>query len=315
MNAPDFWQHGGVASVLLAPFGRLYAAVTARRMARPGWRAPVPVICCGNAVAGGSGKTTLALDLGARLLARGVPFAFLTRGYGGRLRGASPVTAGSTARDVGDEALLLARLAPCFVGADRAATARLAVAAGARALVLDDGLQNPTLQKTLSLLVIDGAAGFGNRRVIPAGPLREPVAAAAGRCQAAVLIGPDRTGALAALPPGLPVLRCDLRSQDAPVGARVFAFAGIGRPEKFFAGLERAGALVVGRRAFADHHVFTDAELRALTADAARLDALLATTPKDAVRLPPWVPARAVGVALVWEAPAEIEALLAGLFA
>ena len=314
MNAPDFWQHGGVASVLLAPFGRLYAAVTARRMAGPGWRAPVPVICCGNAVAGGSGKTTLALDLGARLLARGVPLAFLTRGYGGRVRGASPVTVGSTARDVGDEALLLARLAPCFVGADRAATARLAVAAGARALVLDDGLQNPTLQKTLSLLVIDGAAGFGNRRMIPAGPLREPVAAAAGRCQAAVLIGPDRTGALAALPPGLPVLRCDLRSEDAPVGARVFAFAGIGRPEKFFAGLERAGALVVGQRAFADHHVFTDAELRALTADAARLDALLATTPKDAVRLPPWVPARSVGVALVWEAPAEIEALLAGLF-
>ena len=166
---------------MLAPAAAVVAAITARRVARPGWRAPVPVICCGNATAGGAGKTTLALDLGARLAQRRV--AFLTRGHGGRARGVHLV---DPSRDgaalVGDEALLLAEARPTWVAADRAAGARAAVAAGAGVLVMDDGLQNPTLAKDLSFLVIDGGTGFGNGRVMPAGPLREPVATAAVRC-------------------------------------------------------------------------------------------------------------------------------------
>jgi len=313
MRAPDFWRRDGLPARLLAPAGAAYAAVTARRMARPGWRAPVPVICCGNATAGGAGKTTLALEVQARLAARRV--AFLTRGHGGRVTGVHRVDA---ARDdaalVGDEALLLAARAPTFVAADRAAGARAAVAAGAGVLVMDDGLQNPGLAKDLSLLVVDGASGFGNGRVMPAGPLREPVGAAAARAAAAVLIGEDVSGARIALPPALPVLCARLVQEVGDlVGRRVFAFAGIGLPDRFFAGLREAGLVLAETQAFADHHPYTPDEVSRLLARADRLQALAVTTPKDAVRLPPGLArrVRAVGVHLLWEDPAALDALLA----
>jgi tetraacyldisaccharide 4'-kinase len=316
MRAPEFWRHDGFLPGLLAPAAAVYAAVTARRVARPGWRAPVPVICCGNATAGGAGKTTLALELGARLAGRHV--AFLTRGHGGRVRGVHRVDpARDDAATVGDEALLLAQCAPTWVAADRAAGARAALADGAGVLVMDDGLQNPGLAKDLSILVVDGGAGFGNGRVIPSGPLREPVAAAAARCAAAVLIGEDRSGALAALPPGLAVLRADLEQQDTAglAGRRVLAFAGIGIPEKFFAGLRAAGVAVVETASFADHHPYAPAEIERLLARAGAADALAVTTPKDAVRLPPELRARVrvAGVRLVWRDPAALDALLAGV--
>jgi tetraacyldisaccharide 4'-kinase len=316
VRAPSFWQRDGFFPALLSPLAYAYAAATAARMARPGWRAAVPVICCGNATAGGSGKTTLALDLGARLGARGLAVAFLTRGYGGHVTGALEVQPGQhTWRQVGDEALLLAAVAPTFVAADRAAGARAATTAGAQVLVMDDGLQNSSLAKDFSFLVIDGADGFGNGRVIPAGPLREPVAAAAARCHAAVLIGEDCTGAAAALPPALPVLRAHLQAGPEAfdcAGQPMLAFAGIGRPEKFFGTLEAAGVRVARRLSFADHHGYSAAELSRVLAEAERLRAIPVTTPKDAVRLPPAVreKVRVVGVRLVWADPPALEALL-----
>jgi tetraacyldisaccharide 4'-kinase len=317
MRAPEFWSGGGgIAPILLSPFAAAYAAATARRVARPGWQAPVPVVCCGNATAGGAGKTTVALDIGQRLMTRGIGVHFLIRGYGGRLKGplrVDPERHDSTA--VGDEALLLAARAPTWIGADRAASARLAVQAGAQALVLDDGLQNPTLAKDLSLLVVDGGYGFGNGRVIPAGPLREPVAAAARRCQAAVLIGEDESGVLPQLPPGLPVLRARLApgpEAAALAGQPVFAFCGIASPRKFFATLAEAGAVIAGRAAFADHYPYDEAEIRDLLAEAERLRAIPVTTRKDAVRIPPTLRGRitVVTVGLSWEDPAAIETLL-----
>ncbi len=313
MRPPRFWQHDGLMARLLAPLSRPVADFTARRMGQPGWRPPIPVVCCGNAGVGGAGKTTLALDLGARLTRRGARVAFLTRGYGGRMQKAARVTLGHEARDVGDEALLLAAVAPTFVGADRAASARAAVEAGATVLVMDDGLQNPGLVKDLSFLVVDGAVGFGNGRVLPAGPLREPVAACAARCHAAIVIGAEHPGIGAALPAALPVLRAALRP-EAPglAGCRMLAFAGIGRPSKFFATLVEAGAEIAWQRAFPDHHVFHPAELRRLHRRAAKLGAVLVTTPKDAVRLPPeWREAvRVVGVSLAWSDDLQIETLL-----
>ncbi len=310
MRAPEFWQRGGLWPCLLAPAASVYAAVTAQRVAQPGWRAPVPVICCGNATAGGAGKTTLALDLGARLAGRRV--GFLTRGHGGRVRGVHRVDPSrDTAALVGDEALLLAACAPTWVAADRAAGARAAVAAGAGVLVMDDGLQNPGLARDFSFLVIDGGTGFGNGRVIPAGPLREPVDAAAARCAAAVLIGADCSGAVAALPPGLPVLRARLEQQGMAdlAGRRVFAFAGIGIPDKFFAGLRAAGAELVGTASFPDHHPYTEAEITRVLACAAAAGGLPVTTPKDEVRLSPGQRARVrvAGVRLVWDDPAAFD--------
>jgi tetraacyldisaccharide 4'-kinase len=313
-RSPKFWQRDGLLPLMLSPFGAAAAAVTARRVARPGWHAPVPVICCGNITVGGTGKTTLALDLGSRLTARGLAVHFLLRGYGGTARGPHPVAAGDDVGAVGDEALLLAAVAPTWTGADRAASARAAVAAGAQVLVLDDGLQNPGLHKDLSLLVVDGAVGFGNGRVLPAGPLREPVAAGAARCQAAVLIGADATGAAAGLP--CPILRAALRPGPeiaAYVHRRVLAFAGIGRPDKFFTMLSEAGVAVAHAMPFPDHHRYSAADLRRVSEIAARLEARAVTTPKDAVRLTAADRDRVgvVGVSLGWDDPAALDALLA----
>jgi tetraacyldisaccharide 4'-kinase len=318
MRAPEFWSGGGggLAPILLSPFSALYAAATARRMAQPGWQAPIPVICCGNATAGGAGKTTVALDIGRRLGNRGIGAHFLLRGYGGRIKGPARVdTAQHDSTAVGDEALLLAAERPTWVAADRAAGARAAIAAGAQAIVMDDGLQNPTLEKDLSLLVIDGSSGFGNGRVIPAGPLREPVAAAAARCNVAILIGEDETNALAQLPPGLPVLRASLKpgpEAELLAGQPIFAFCGIANPRKFFATLQEAGAFLAGRQSYADHYPFDEGDLRDLLAEADRLRATPVTTRKDFVRIPPAFRNRVtvVTVQLEWEEPAAIEGLL-----
>jgi tetraacyldisaccharide 4'-kinase len=317
LQPPGFWQRDGsrLAPALLAPFAALTAAATARRVARPGWRAPVPVLCCGNVTLGGSGKTTLALDLLRRLAVRGAAPHALLRGYGGTARGTHRVTPGDDAAETGDEALLLAAVAPTWIGADRSAAARAAVAAGAGVLVMDDGLQNPTLCKDVSLLVIDGGFGFGNGRVLPAGPLRESIAAGAARCRAAVLIGTDETDAAAALPPDLPVLRARLvpgPAMRALHGRRLLAFAGIGRPVKFFATLREAGADVADAVAFPDHHRFSARELDALMARARSRDAVPVTTAKDFVRLPETLRETVLvaDVTLDWEANSDIEAVL-----
>ncbi len=275
----------------------------------------MPVICCGNVTVGGAGKTTLVLDLAGRLHARGVAAHILLRGYGGTVRGPYCVAPGDPASVVGDEALLLAKVAPTWVGADRAASARAAVADGAQVLLLDDGLQNPTLIKDLSLLVVDGGSGFGNGHVLPAGPLREWIASGAARCQAAVLIGADERGALAKLPAGLPVLHARLeqgREVEDLVGRPVLAFAGLARPDKFFDGLQRAGVTIAERRSFPDHHRYTVREIQRVLETARQLQATPVTTPKDAVRLPATLSAeiRVVGVRLVWDDDAAITRLL-----
>jgi tetraacyldisaccharide 4'-kinase len=205
--------------------------------------------------------------------------------------------------------MLLAACAPTFVGPDRARMARMAIESGAQCLVMDDGLQNPTLQKQ-SLLVIDGEVGVGNGRVIPAGPLREPLAAAAARCRAAIVIGADVHGVSDHL--GIPVLRARLESTDEVAGLRLFAFAGIGRPEKFFASLRAAGAEVVATRGFGDHHRYRSGDIASVLKAASKLGADAVTTPKDAVRLTAEQRGRlrVVGVRLVWDDPDAVERLL-----
>ena len=314
LHAPRFWTEDGPLPVLLSPFAAISARLTAARVARPGFAAPVPVICCGNVTLGGTGKTTLVLDLAERLLAVGTRVHVLARGYGGKLRGPLRVLPSHGAAEVGDEACLLAETVPTWIGADRAATARLALAAGASVLVMDDGLQNPTLKKSLSFIVIDGGAGFGNLHVFPAGPLREPIASAAARASAAVLIGPDRHSAQALLPPTLPILTARLVPVAANLaGRRVLAFAAIGRPEKFFETLEETGAKLVARHSFPDHHPYRDAELSRLLAEADRHDALPVTTAKDRVRLPPSLRDRVavLSVTLAWDDPTALSQQLA----
>ena len=295
MRAPAFW---GVAPPTLAaralqPFGAAYGAMTLKRMARGGAAVSAPVICVGNFVAGGAGKTPVALALGERLVKMGKRVAFLSRGYGGAKR-ADPLLVDPSmhdARTVGDEPLLLARVAPCFVGPDRVASARLAIAEGANALVMDDGLQNPSLAKTLRIAVVDASGGFGNGLCVPAGPLRAPVAGQRAFVDAVVLIEAEGAGkadlsAIAGLPIYVARLEPDAVAASALIGRPVLAFAGIGVPDKFFATLHGIGAQVAATRAFADHHPYSPGEIEAILRESRMARLTPVTTEKDAMRIP-----------------------------
>jgi tetraacyldisaccharide 4'-kinase len=319
MRAPDFWQAPpGLAAGLLLPLaGAWQAAARLRRAAARPYRAPVPVVCVGNLVAGGAGKTPVALALAGLLAARGVAVHVVSRGYGGR--GAGPLLVDPARHDaamVGDEALLIAAATRCWVARDRGAGVRAAVAGGAAAVVLDDGFQNPLVAKDLSLLVVDAEYGFGNGRVIPAGPLRETAASGLARADAVVLLGDG------AVPEAVSARDCPvLRACLAPVagerlaGVRVIAFAGIGRPEKFFTGLRALGVEIVAAHPFPDHHPFAERELLALRREAGRAGARLVTTAKDRARLPPaWRGAiEVLEVAVRWQEPAAVTRLLSGI--
>jgi len=312
MKAPRFWTQRGLAAQALRPFSLVTRIATAHRVRRAGVALGIKTICVGNAGVGGAGKTMVVLDILTRLKPN--PYA-LTRGYGGSLSGPILVDRGRhEAADVGDEAMLLAARAPTVVAHDRAAGARLALAEGASAIVMDDGLQNPTVRKTLSLLVIDGGYGFGNGLLLPAGPLREPVMAAAARCHAAVLIGADETGALSQLPAGLPIHRAELQPQCAESLARrpVIAFAGIGRPEKFFRSVLALGAELVDTHSYPDHHVYSARDITALLGQTSSTGAKLVTTAKDYVKLPPSLRAACLVVQarITWEDEAAWENLL-----
>lgn len=316
MRAPDFWRRESLAGRLLSPLGAVYGWMVARRLreANP-YRPMVPVICVGNIVAGGAGKTPVCLALAAALRARGRQPHFLTRGYGGTEAGprlVDPVR--HSAARVGDEALLLAETAPAWVARWRPDGAQAAVQMGCDILVMDDGFQNPTMAKDLSLVVVDGGYGFGNGRIIPAGPCREPVAAALARADAVVLIGEDTAGVAAGLG-GIPLLRARLvpgAEAQALRGRRVMAFAGIGRPAKFFATVRECGAEIAASRSFADHHPYDRAEIAALAAEAEKTGALLVTTAKDAVRVPSDQRGllTVLTVSLEWETPQALDSLL-----
>lgn len=326
MRAPGFWWRSAPSTLarLLQPLGALYGAITLKRMRQPGTQAGIPVICVGNFVAGGAGKTPATLALAARLAAMGeTPFA-VTRGYGGQLAGpvrVDPALHG--AADVGDEPLLLAARLPTIVARERPAGAALARGAGASLVLMDDGLQNSSLHRDLRLAVVDGGVGVGNGLCLPAGPLRAPLAGQFVQVDALIVIGEGAAGdqvATQALSLGKQVLRAkispplDIRAELA--GLPVLAASGIGRPEKFAATLRDAGAQVIGERAYGDHHAYTTRDVAALITEARAKACRLAVTEKDMVKLAPLWPAAerslliCVPVTLVFEDAQALDALL-----
>ena len=288
MRPPDFWTRTDAAarltSAILAPLGWIYGASVAvrARRARP-FRSRAKVICVGNLTVGGTGKTPITLEIARLLLGRGNRVVFLTRGYGGRVPGPRFVAASDSCSDVGDEPLLLAAVAPVIVAHDRAAGARLADEQGFDVIVMDDGHQNFSLAKDLSLVVI--GSDLVNNRMLPAGPLREPVAQGLRRADAVILHGDGPPPAHLSLP--LVESRLVPLGDTPWSGKRVMPFAGIANPERFFSLLADLGANVVEVRTFADHHPYSQAEIAQLKSRALAENALLVTTEKDFVRLSP----------------------------
>ncbi|MEG3619010.1 tetraacyldisaccharide 4'-kinase [Magnetovibrio sp. PR-2] len=324
MRGFDFWDRksNGLLPSLLRPIGCAVAGIAAlrQRTAKP-WKAPVPVICVGNIVVGGAGKTPVALDLIERLKARGQNVHVVSRGYGGSLVGPERVDLNvHTAKEVGDEPLLLAQKSPTWVSRERRLGIEAAVEQGASLIIMDDGYQNPSVVKDLSLVVTDGGYGFGNGRVMPAGPLREPVEKGLSRADAVILLGADEADVWGRVQRHGYKSLSVIRAQFKPVGdfeslrdKKVFAFAGIGRPEKFYSTLKDIGCNVVETRSFDDHHPYREAEIVSILSDA--VDMTVVTTAKDHVRLTPAHQKRikTVNVELDWKDASEIDGLLDNL--
>lgn len=325
MRPPAFWDtdaprsSGALTRALISPLGWIYAAMTARRIANtvPA-KAPAPVICVGNITLGGTGKTPVAIALLEAAGRLGRKPAALSRGWKGKLPTPARVEPDvHTSSDVGDEPLLLARAAPAFIDPGRVDGARMAFESGADLIVMDDGHQNPKLEKTLSIVVVDAVSGWGANKVFPAGPLREPVKTGLARADAVIVMMPNaefqpdyRKLQLEALE--IPVLTAWLEpSAPAPAGP-LLAFAGIGRPQKFFDALKAAGGELADAVSFPDHHAFSKSELDRLKDLADSHGATLITTEKDHVRLPRDLPykVQAWPVRATFAEPARADGLI-----
>jgi tetraacyldisaccharide 4'-kinase len=284
MKTPKFWEDDNIKAKLLSPLSFFYKKATENRVAQPGYKSTLPVICVGNITAGGAGKTPVAIALGKLLKNMGKQPNYVTKGHG-RESAESLKVEGQAASIVGDEPLLLAKIAPTYVATSRVDGAKLAEVNKADAIILDDGFQDPSLEKNLSFLVIDGAYGLGNNKVIPAGPLREPFEEAVKRADAVIIIGEQKK----TLPQlGKPVLKASLKIEVPELLKEedIVAFCGIGIPQKFYDSLKVAGLNLVGEVSYPDHHPYTEQDFKDVFARATEKQAMVVTTEKDYVKVP-----------------------------
>ena len=292
-SPPFWWRAPSWQAAALAPAAAAYGAVARRNLINgKRFELDIPVLCVGNFIAGGGGKTPTAIALAKAAQATGYHPGFVTRGYGRKARTAMRVDpAVHAVVDVGDEPLLLAAVAPTAVAADRTRSAAMLVAeCGVDFLIMDDGFQSAQLTVDYALIAVDARRGLGNGRVIPAGPLRAPMRAQLDHVDGVVVIGAGehRVAVVRRMArAGKTVFRASIAPVDADrlAGMRVLAFAGIADPHKFYETLSGVGATIVATHEFPDHHHFRKADMDALLADAWKEGLHIVTTRKDAVRL------------------------------
>lgn len=295
-RTPSFWYDrypvGEAVSLSLLPLSLLwrFGGAVRRQRARPD-TLPLPLVTVGNLTAGGTGKTPMTAHLAAMATKLGCTPVVLSRGYGGRIKHPHQVQPDDRAEEVGDEALELSRFAPVVIAAERGTGARFIIDAGLGGLIImDDGFQNPSIAPSRSVLMFDGARGVGNGRLIPSGPMREPLGAGLARASHALIMGDDATGLgdrIRRLAPHIHLAMAQKRlDQSAIPDAPLMAFAGIGNPASFFNLIEQHGGRIVRRRRFNDHHRYSRAEINALISEAEKENLRLVTTMKDFTRIP-----------------------------
>lgn len=308
MLTPSHWKSINLLSVILSPLGWIYGLATLIRQCHTPQKVKAKVICVGNLTAGGTGKTPVAVSIAQLLQQQHKNPFFITRGYGGKLQDIKVSPQQHQASDVGDEPLLLARQANVIVNKDRVCAAQKAISDGADILIMDDGFQNPGLYKDKSFLVIDGQFGFGNELCIPAGPLREFLHLGIKRADALIILGKDCHN-ISRRFSHLPIFYGTVTPIKPTISnPNIIAFAGIGRPEKFYNSLKECGFNLLKTIDFPDHHFYQKEELQTLIAEAHKLNALLYTTAKDFVKIPPALQKnfQVLEITISWQNPQEL---------
>ena len=292
LKAPKFWyyNHDSYLSNSLYPLSLVFRLGTKiRNLVSKEKKANLPIICVGNIVVGGAGKTPVALKIGNMLKKAGYNPHFVSKGYGGLEKNNTLVKDWHSPKSVGDEPLLLSEIAPTWIGLDRNRSFKLAKEQGANCIVMDDGFQNPTLQKDFSIVVINGEQGFGNKRVIPAGPLRESIKRGLSRTNLVITIGEISESVKNKIPKHIPMIAASFKIKEDDLmlkGQKVTAFAGIAYPEKFFNSLKLVKANIVDQISYSDHHIYSENDLLNLAEIANKHKSILVTTKKDIVRIP-----------------------------
>ena len=317
LQIPKFWNDDTLSSKILAPLAWLYGKIVVLRSQNPKpEKIDIPIICIGNVIIGGAGKTPVAMAIAKILIRDGVNVHFLTRGYKGSLKG--PVEVNSKIHnfeDVGDEALLLSKISKTWISHNRYLGADAASKAGAQTIIMDDGFQNSSIFKDSSFLVVDGGYGFGNKKLIPAGPLREKIDHAIKRADAAIIIGKDRRNIIQEIGGKIKIIRGRIRvnkKYHSLKNKNCLAFCGIGMPEKFFSTLESIGVKIKKKYTFPDHHKYSSEEIDQICKAGKNLKAEIITTEKDFMRLPkkPSMKIKTLPITIEWEKKEEVIKLL-----
>lgn len=294
MMSLEFWKKKrSFLSICFIPISWLYILgfIINKQIKYPK-KIGIPVICLGNLTVGGSGKTPISLSLGDLLKKHGYNPFFLTRGYKGKIKGIKVDREHHKAQEVGDEAILLSKIAPTIVDRNRYKGALKAISYGSDIIIMDDGFQNYDLCKDKSFLVFDGTYGIGNGRILPSGPLRECFREGLSRASGIIIVGEDKfkiSNKIKKIKPTIEIFNCIVIPNEEVIsalkGKKVLAFAGIGNPQKFFSMLKSYGVDVIKEKSFPDHYQYKEKDIIKLKDEAIRLNAILVTTEKDKVKL------------------------------
>ena len=292
LKVPKFWylKKDTFFSLFFYPLSLIFRLGTLiRNTINAATKSSLPTICVGNIVVGGAGKTPVSLKIGKMLIKAGYNPHFISKGYSGIVKNNTLVENWHSPKSVGDESLLLSNIAPTWIGLDRNKSIQLAEKKGADCIIMDDGFQNPTIHKDFSIVVINASQEFGNKRVMPSGPLRESIKRGFSRTNLIIVIGNLTINLKQSIPDHIPIISAKFAINNENrifKGHKITAFAGIAYPEKFFNSLKDQGAIIVKESTYPDHHIYDENDLLSLAEIANKTNSILVTTQKDFIRIP-----------------------------
>ncbi|MBT34944.1 MAG: tetraacyldisaccharide 4'-kinase [Rickettsiales bacterium] len=291
MKTPKFWySKNSIISILLRPISFLWVLGSILRKKKSYNFNNIKIIKVGNVVAGGSGKTPTVISIVKKLANSKYQVHIISRGYKGSIKKSTLVNTDiHSYKEVGDESIILSKIAPTWIGNNRIESIKNAQKMGAKIVVLDDGIQDASIKGDLNLLVFNGLQGLGNGKIIPAGPLREKLSDSIKKCHLSIIIDEDINNIANKLNNLLPIIKAKINIESEYLNnfknKNVVAFCGLGFPEKFFKTIKEIGCNIRYKKSFPDHYQYKEKDLKELIDIAIKYNSLLITTEKDHIKI------------------------------